>query len=63
MKLYVATDKAGNVLAWGGTQAEARQAKKETNAHSWGEQEVPTNKADLLAFMKLNCTGKIIQEP
>jgi hypothetical protein len=63
MKLYTATEKDGTVLAWAGTQAEARAAKKEKNAATWQEVEVPTNKTELLEFLKLNATGKKILLP
>ena len=58
MKLYVTTDKEGNVLAWAGTQSDARAAKKEHGGKDWSEVEVPTGKQDLLAFLQKNATGK-----
>ena len=63
MKLYTATDKTGVVLAWAGTQADARTTKKETHAACWQEVEVSTHKADFLEFLKLNCCNIVIKQP
>lgn len=50
-------------LAWAGTQAEAKQAQKEQQllypgeGLAWVEEEVPTDKPGLLAWLKENALG------
>ena len=50
-------------LGWAGTQAEAKQIQKEQQALypgeglAWVEEDVPTNKPSLLAWLNVNATG------
>ena len=52
------------VVGWAGTQAEAKQLTKEATAAwglagacTWQEEEVPTDKPSLLAWLKVNALG------
>jgi streptogramin lyase len=51
MKLYTVTDKSKKILAWAGTQGDARAARRDMNAHSWQPFDVPTSKAEFLGFL------------
>lgn len=63
MKLYTITT-GGLTLAWAGTQADAKAAKRDQEAKrpgsppiTWQEFEVPTDKAGLLEFLNKHCIG------
>lgn len=63
MKLYT-IDNGDITLAWAGTQADAKAAKREQEAKhprssiTWQEFEVPTDKAGLLEFLNKHCVTR-----
>jgi uncharacterized coiled-coil protein SlyX len=56
MKLYTITDTEGTILAWAGTQVDARHAAKDMEGDCQ-EFDVPTNKEDLLEFVNKYVLG------
>lgn len=58
MKLYKIINPAKQVIDWVGTQADAKAAAKGVNV-TWVEEEVPTDKPGLLAWLKANATAKL----
>lgn len=58
MRLYTVSNKQGQTIAWAGSMADAGHTKKALGGKSWQEQEVPTNKTELLAFLNKNAVVK-----
>ena len=60
MKLYTITDADGAILAWAGSQEDARKAKKaRPGATKWEETNVATDKVGLLDFLNTNVVSTI----
>jgi hypothetical protein len=55
MRLYRITA-ASNTVDWAGTQADAKAAANE-NSGEWKEEDVPTDKTGLIAWLKKNAVS------
>ena len=62
MILYTITNKAGNVIGWAGSMADAGHKKKEIGGKAWQQCEVPTSKGDLLEFLNTHAVEKTAEE-
>lgn len=58
MRLYSIKTAGGKVIDWAGTQTDAKAAAALLTGVTWKEENIPTDKPGLLAWLKVHATGE-----